>query len=180
VLAWEFLQAISTRKEKMPEMLKHVQDRDLWQFKLPGTREISEALFSEVYDFNVWDRLLNSKKRDIDKMITMGGLVVKKHFKDVEEILTSAKRPMLIGGHMVPVASMSYMMASDAGNIMSKDAVFAGTYYDTEKSRNFSLRSNKENPNWMDVSLIAMQYGGGGHPHASGFSVPRAHELAMA
>jgi nanoRNase/pAp phosphatase (c-di-AMP/oligoRNAs hydrolase) len=32
----------------------------------------------------------------------------------------------------------------------------------------------------MDVSAIALQYGGGGHEHAAGFKVDRDHELAKA
>ena len=32
--------------DEPPTLLLHIEDRDLWRFKLPGTREIQAALFS--------------------------------------------------------------------------------------------------------------------------------------
>jgi nanoRNase/pAp phosphatase (c-di-AMP/oligoRNAs hydrolase) len=69
------------------------------------------------------------------------------------------------------------MYASDAGNILSEGRAFAATYYDTDKSRVFSLRSSKGG---VDVGEVAKLFGGGGHKHAAGFSVPRFNYLAMA
>jgi len=45
---------------------------------------------------------------------------------------------------------------------------FAACYYDGPNGRNFSLRSRDDG---ADVGEIAKLYGGGGHPHASGFRV---------
>ena len=41
--------------EEPPKLLKHIEDRDLWQFKLHGTREIQAALFSYPYEFDIWE-----------------------------------------------------------------------------------------------------------------------------
>ncbi|MDX1406792.1 MAG: hypothetical protein R3330_01630, partial [Saprospiraceae bacterium] len=41
--------------QKPPQLLRHIQDRDLWRFELEGTREIQAALFSYPYDFRTWD-----------------------------------------------------------------------------------------------------------------------------
>ncbi len=51
VLAWEFFHP----GRPMPKLLRHIQDRDLWQFKLFETKEITTALMSMSYDFQVWD-----------------------------------------------------------------------------------------------------------------------------
>jgi nanoRNase/pAp phosphatase (c-di-AMP/oligoRNAs hydrolase) len=67
------------------------------------------------------------------------------------------------------------MYASEAGNIMSESFPFAGTYYDTALHRVFSLRSRESG---IDVSEIAVRFGGGGHKHAAGFKVDRSHALA--
>lgn len=180
VLAWEYLQQALGRKEKMPEMLLHVQDRDLWHFKLEGTRELSEFMFSQEYDFKVWDKIMSMTKHERNKAMTAGALVVQKHFKDLNELLSQLRRTMVIGGVETPVACLPYMMASDGGGMMALTAPFAATYYDTAKHRCFSLRSNATNVNHADVSSIAAQYGGGGHKHAAGFKVERTHVLAMA
>jgi oligoribonuclease NrnB/cAMP/cGMP phosphodiesterase (DHH superfamily) len=180
VIAWNYIQKMCDTKERMPEMILHVQDRDLWQFKLEGTRELSEYMFSQEYDFKVWNQLMSMTKHERNKAITLGGAILVKHFKDVNELLRQLRRPMVIGGYAVEVACMPYMMASDAGSIMSLAQPFAGTYYDTISHRCFSLRSNAKNPAAVDVSVIAEQYKGGGHKHSSGFKVDRNHPLAKA
>jgi uncharacterized protein len=52
-----------------PRLIEHIQDRDLWRFALPGTREIQANVFSYPYDFGVWDRLMAS---DVDQLRTGG------------------------------------------------------------------------------------------------------------
>lgn len=83
---------------------------------------------------------------------------------------------MTIAGHDVPVASLPYTLTSDAGHMMAQGETFAACYWDTAEGRVFSLRSTIESG--TDVSAIAALFGGGGHAQASGFKVPRDHELA--
>lgn len=83
---------------------------------------------------------------------------------------------MNIGGYNVPVSNLPYAMSSDAGHIMGKGEPFAACYTDTEKGRVFSLRSS---PEGVDVSEIAKQYGGGGHKHAAGFTIPLGKAFEM-
>lgn len=178
VIAWNYIQRMHDTRESMPALLLHVQDRDLWHFKLAGTRELSEYMFSQEYDFEVWDAMMRMTKHERNKAITAGALVVQKHFKDIKELLGQLRRKMVIGEQEVSVACLPYMMASDAGSMMSLVEPFAATYYDTKDHRCFSLRSNKANPNAADVSAIAAMYGGGGHYSAAGFKVGRDHILA--
>ena len=77
--------------------------------------------------------------------------------------------------HKIPMANLNGMYASEAGNIMSEGFPFAATYYDTVSYRVFSLRSQESG---IDVSEIAIKFGGGGHKHAAGFKVDRNHVLA--
>jgi uncharacterized protein len=52
---------------------------------------------------------------------------------------------------------------------MAQGELFAACYWDTPAGRVFSLRSAGLG---LDVSAIAKRFGGGGHLHAAGFSVP--------
>lgn len=162
-----------------PKLLEHIQDRDLWRFKLEGTREIQADLFSHEYDFETWDKLMKATVTELLDMRISGAAILRKMDKDIKELLNVCQRTMVIAGWTVPVASLPYVYSSDAGHIMARDfmagAQFAACYWDTSDSRVFSLRSCD---NGMDVSFIAIQYGGGGHRNAAGFSVPRHHELA--
>jgi len=184
-LAWDFLYP----GEPHPLLLGHIEDRDLWRFKLPNTREIQANVFSYEYTFEGWDKLMKADQAELLNMTVAGAAIERKHHKDIAELVTVCQREMCIGGHWVPAASLPYTLTSDAGHLMCRPypsanlqgeivtPPFAACYWDTADGRIFSLRSRDEG---MDVSEVAKQYGGGGHPHASGFKVPRDHELARA
>jgi len=168
-----------------PRLINHVEDRDLWKFDLPGTREIQANLFSYPYDFKLWDRLVSraESQESWNLMIDEGAAIERKHHKDIAELVEVVTRPMKIGGHIVPAANLPYTFTSDAGHLLCERSLwgkpieyltqtphpFATCYWDTPEGRVFSLRSREDG---MDVSEIAKMYGGGGHKHAAGFRVP--------
>jgi len=157
--------------EDRPRLIEYIQDRDLWQFNLEGTREISAALFSYDQDFEVWKNILTALEDDEGQefILSMGQTLRRKHNKDLNDLLKATKRRMLICGYSVPVANVPYIFASDAGNIMAEGELFSASYFDTPEGRKFSLRSKEGG---MDVSEIAKRFGGGGHARAAGFQVP--------
>ena len=173
-MAWDFFNPDVPRSP----LINHIEDRDLWRFSLPGTRQIQAAVFSYPYDFEVWDQLAASFDSFGDTVLRREGEAIeRKHFKDIHELLKVCQRQMTIDGDSVPVASLPYTLTSDAGHIMCSEtgAPFAACYWDTADARIFSLRSLDGG---ADVSEIALKFGGGGHRNAAGFSVPRSHELA--
>jgi len=182
MLAWDFLNHNFTpvkfggTRVEPPRLLEHIQDRDLWRFALPMTREIQSNVFSHPYTFEVYDKLMALKGLDLAEFAAAGAAIDRKQSKDLAELIPQLTRTMNIGGHDVPVANLPYMMASEAGNMLSVHHAFAGTYFDTQTHRKFSLRSQKGK---QDVSVIAVKYGGGGHANAAGFQVERAHYLAL-
>jgi len=177
VLAWQWFNG-NGMHDTCPQLLKHIEDRDLWRFALNGTREIQANVFSHPYDFQVWDRLM---ERPVEELIAEGRAIERKHFKDIAELIQVVTRPMKfrapwldgpapadLGFVVVPMANLPYTFTSDAGHELAKGHPFAGCYWDTPNGRVFSLRSQDDG---ADVSEIAKQYGGGGHAHASGFRV---------
>lgn len=162
MMAWDFF----NWEDEPPNLIKHIQDRDLWRFDLKNTREIQAALFSYIYDFDVWDSLMKLPTEDLAKQ---GHAIERKHFKDINEFIKVAAHRMTIAGHDVPVLNAPYFYSSDAGHILAQGEKFAACYWDQPDGRVFSLRSSEEG---MDVSEIAKQFGGGGHKNAAGFKVP--------
>lgn len=169
-IAWDFFFPGLQR----PPLINHIEDRDLWRFKLDGTPEILANLFSYPQDFEAWDELM---QQPMNAAVAAGTAINRKHKKDVADLVASSKRRMVIAGHDVPVANLPYIHASDAGHLLAQGEKFAACYQDTTDHRHFSLRSTSEG---MDVGEIAKQYGGGGHRNAAGFTVPFDHELASA
>lgn len=169
-MTWDFFFPGQPR----PALIDHIEDRDLWRFKLDGTREVTANLFSYAQDFEVWDMLATTS---IEDQQADGAAIERKHKKDVIELVSSTQRRMRIGGHDVPVANLPFNYSSDAGHLMADGEPFAACYWDTATGRTFSLRSTDAGE---DVSAIAQQYGGGGHRNAAGFRVPFGHPLAPA
>lgn len=171
MLAWEY-----THTDGPPGLLRHIEDRDLWRFALPLTREIQACVFSHPYNFEVWDTLMAAGPEELAGMAREGAAIERKHHKDIAELVEVCKRRMEIGGQAVWAASLPYTLTSDAGHLMAKGEPFAACYWDTPQGRVFSLRSTEDG---VDVSEIAKKYGGGGHRNASGFRVPFGHELTL-
>lgn len=167
-MTWDFFFPAEAR----PALINHIEDRDLWQFKLEETKDVMAAVFSHPQDFETWDRLMAD---NIQALRQDGHAIDRKHQKDVADLVASNSRYLVVGGVTVPAINLPHTMASDAGHLLSQGQPFAAIYWDTAEGRSFSLRSTDEGE---DVSAIAQQYGGGGHRNAAGFKVPAAHELA--
>jgi oligoribonuclease NrnB/cAMP/cGMP phosphodiesterase (DHH superfamily) len=171
-IAWDFFH----RQERLPPpyvsrptIVKYVEDRDLWKFELPFSREINAFIFAHDYSFDVWQSLMLQLETRFDTCVDMGAAIEKKHHKDVAELVGALKRRLTIGGHEVWAANLPYTLTSDAGHLMATGESFAACYWDTPEGRVFSLRSTDEG---LDVSEIAKAYGGGGHRNAAGFRLP--------
>lgn len=158
----------------IPHLVHYVQDRDLWTWKLDDSKEISAYIQTKSLTFPAWDKLARELEDWTSRLnaITIGGILLRKQESEIAGALKSTKRRMLIADYDVPVANVPYIWASEAGNILCKGEPFAATYIDTADGRSFSLRSDKDDPNAVDVSAIAAYYGGGGHANASGFRAP--------
>lgn len=170
-MAWDYLFS----GEPRPRFLGFVEDRDLWRFSFPETRASHALLGSLPRTFAAWDEIMLGSPFQQTMALAQGTALMRLVEKQVEDAVRSTQRSAAIGGQIVPLANVPGFLASDAGHYMNEGVPFAATYFDTEQRRCFSLRSR---PDGADVSLVAKQYGGGGHKHAAGFTVPREHELA--
>ena len=126
VLAWEHFHP----GKPIPRLLQYVQDRDLWRFALPSTREVIACVFSHPFDFDCWDRLAEEIERDPAAIRAEGAAIERKHHKDIAELLGVTTRPMTIGGYRVPIANMPYTLASTAATRLNRSR--ASTMTDQE------------------------------------------------
>lgn len=172
-MAWDYF----FPGQPVPEIIRFVEDRDLWKYQYPETRHFNSYLFSKNYSFENWDQLAVDASTDtsLHLAISAGKAIDEKHFKDIAELLAVCRYEMVIGGVKVPVANLPYTMASDAANFLANnhESKIGACYYETGKYRVFSLRSTSDGP---DVAAIAASYGGGGHSNASGFRMPKNWE----
>jgi oligoribonuclease NrnB/cAMP/cGMP phosphodiesterase (DHH superfamily) len=148
-----------------PALLAHIQDQDLWRFALPGTREITALLASYPFSLSEWGRFM---REDPEALREEGEPILRQHDKDVRELVERLAYRAEIAGYEVPVINVPGKYSSDVGALLCAGEPFAACYCDTATGRSFSLRSN---PQGIDVSEIAAQFGGGGHRNAAGFRI---------
>lgn len=150
-----------------PFIFKHIEDRDLWKFNLPDTKAVTQFLYARNFDFKVWDVICSYSQYDIK---VEGNILQRKFDQEVNTIVTNYRYKLFnLNNYEVPIINVQSQYVSEVLNILAENFPFAIGYYITEDKIIFSLRSTQEG---IDVSEIAKQYGGGGHKHAAGFSLP--------
>lgn len=159
-LAWEWIHPGAQR----PWLVDYVEDRDLWRWALPHSKEINAWIGTQPRTFEAWDRL------DACDVLTVrergeSVLAFQEHF--AREMKPRAR---MIGfeGYLVPVVNMAPILASETLNELNVGELFAiGWFQRPDGKFQFSLRSRGD----FDVSALAKKYGGGGHKNAAGFAL---------
>ena len=160
VLSWEYF-----HQTPPPLLLQHVQDRDLWRFKLEGTDAINTALMSYPFTFAFWQEVNTSAER-LQQLRGEGETINRFRRQLIEQY---KKRAVLgtIAGHQVPVVNAPHAIISELLGELALEHPFAVGYQDHGNKRSWSLRSRKDGGE--DVAKIAEKFGGGGHRNAAGF-----------
>jgi oligoribonuclease NrnB/cAMP/cGMP phosphodiesterase (DHH superfamily) len=172
VLTWNYF-----HEEPLPRVLSHIEDRDLWKFELPNTKEVISAIASYPMDFKIWDTLIN--EITIEELITEGISIERYKISMKNNILSRGIKTIKFLGEEVPIVNCPSYMGSELGEILAKGYPYSIYYYDIPEGRVVGLRSIKGIG--MDVAKIAEQFKGGGHANASGFTITQkeAFELGL-
>jgi oligoribonuclease NrnB/cAMP/cGMP phosphodiesterase (DHH superfamily) len=150
--------------EGVPLLIQYIQDRDLWKFSLPFSKEITSYIYSFPFTFVDYNRL---SVTPLDEMKEHGATILRVNQRHCESIVAASTRKFNLIGHEGLVCNCPGQFASDVGNILAKrTGTFGATYYAAENgAHKFSLRSVGD----FDVSKLAAEFGGGGHKNAAGF-----------
>jgi hypothetical protein len=153
--------------ESLPDLLRYVEDQDLWNWKLPHSEEVNAAIGSYPRRFEGWQRLAS---RPIDELAAEGVHIVRANRIEVERALQSA-HPVAIGSERAEAVNARHLRAP-IGHGLAKRAAYGmpwGVVYRVTGDRvDVSIYSIGD----RDVTKVAERYGGGGHRNASGFTVP--------
>lgn len=183
VLAWEYFHLGTP----VPELMLYLQDRDLWQWKLPDSREVSDAIRSYPFDFSVWEQFIT--KTGAILSLSIEGVGIRRMTKQIVELAARNARfaifqksgsvdfqdsldalgPDYSLYQAAPVLNCTAFISETCEQMLAlhPQAKFVASYFDAKDgSRIWSLRSRKD----FDCSKISKQFGGGGHAQASGFT----------
>lgn len=165
----------------MPWFIEHVGARDIWQ-EFKDNLEIIKAM--EFYELITADnldnitKLLKYKRKDKKKLIETGSMVIKIMERTMKDESKKAIEGLMTVGsnkYNVIVGTITSGMVSDYGNYLALKNLsnnsrpdFAIIWFYDPKNNSFyiSLRGHDTSPN---LAMIAENFGGGGHPKASGF-----------
>jgi uncharacterized protein len=171
-LSWKYLFG----EESVPLLIRYVEDRDLWLWKLPFSEEILSVVDSYQKTFSNWNMLaddLADAGSDSWKAIFDGGRDILRYKNALISSLIKKVHTVNIRGESIKSVNSSFFQ-SEIGNILSEGESYAAVYYWNGENFIFSLRSK---PDRADVSRVAKIFGGGGHRNASGFIVSSLNDL---
>lgn len=172
VLSWMYTRNLEDDSE-VPEILKLVEDRDLWKFTIADSKSILAALDSREFDFDAWSNFdKNLSKKETRERILLEGDGILRYKEATVERALHKKHKIKILGHVMWACNVIHLHSEVAGQLSKIDGFDVGCAYHFDgKKYIFSLRSDNKKQSPFDVSLLAEKFGGGGHKTASGFSV---------
>ena len=175
VLAWKHLFPNTV----VPMLFQLVQDRDLWEWKLPNSRIYSIWLDTKVLTYASWNVAHLSLEDPVEREYILQKFRPVYDFQQKlinHHIVTNKNlRNLIINGHTLAAVNSS-LFKSEVGDALTEIAPAGAVYHRTKHGWNFSLRSTNEGP---DVEALARVYGGGGHRNASGFRVKTLADLTF-
>lgn len=166
LLSWEYFHP----DKIVPNLIKHIDDYDRWQYKIAGTKEFNKALWSHTpWTFEQWGTILLADHTGYPMMKNEGAAILRAHNQNVAATVKQAapcrlRMPNVLEGRIV---NCSPNLTSDVGHALAtKNGTYGLMWYmRPDGVINCSLRSNGD----YDVSQIASTFGGGGHKNAAGF-----------
>lgn len=190
LIAWNYFHPA----DEVPLAIRHLDDYDRWQFKIPGTKEFNKSLWSYTpWSFEQWNTMpYLLSELGLESYYDEGAAILRAHDQNVQSIIAASKRECslvffesheidnphedgktLSMSRQVVVAGLAANcpkhLASDVGHELATECGTFGLcwFVDTSGKVECSIRSNGD----FDVSAIASKFGGGGHKNASGFKL---------
>lgn len=194
-LAWEHF----LPEQRLPLLLQHVEDQDLWRFTLPETSRLCRALRLQPFDFAVWHEMVEqtpSQDNERYRDLLQSGAAIEKFCRTETERLAGSRLrmrarlrgeaidPLQAVRHAQPVVSngdlawqavdaialnANALFASELGHLLAEQG---GIGLIWQLADDGEAKVSLRSRGHLDVAAIAMRYGGGGHRNAAGFRMP--------
>ena len=171
-LAWEFFQP----GKPLPDLVRYVEDRDIWVWQFPESAGFLAALDMEPYDFARWSQIATFDQAQLVKFMARGQAMDEKFAKLAGDLAEDA-RPVVFNGQSGLMVNAPSVFHSLVGDTLAKKSGSFALMWTFHKSGvvKVGLRSRSG----FDCIPLAASMGGGGHAQACGFkmAVDRLPEL---
>ncbi len=166
VLAWNYFHP----GKPVPALLRYIEDRDIWKWKIPHSKELLTFVDLAPLDFKAWSQL--AKELDDPRTHAVNikkGTLLELYYRSLYKKLLPNAEFVKFAGKKIYALNCPYYFADDLGHELAlKTHSFALLWNESGGRIRCSLRSVGR----IDVAKIAKKYGGGGHTQSSGFSFP--------
>ena len=161
-LSWEFFHGDAP----VPDLIRFVEDRDLWRWQYPQTRGFVSALDMEPFELQRWQELADFTPEQLAAFIARGEAMDEK-FRNLAADIARDAQPVNFNGEQGVMVNAPGAFHSLVGDLLSRES---GTFalmwqVGSEGQIKAGLRSQRG----YDCSVLAVSMGGGGHAQACGF-----------
>lgn len=164
-LAREWFGWSETSKEW--QVLKYVQDRDLWRFEFPETKDVFAALTAFPYEEDAWWEAISE---GVERLVGQGKAINRYRDQLIALAVESAFDINIPGLGKTSIAHSLYATGPDVAGILANAYQHGVGAYVVVQADGMKL-GLRSTPDGADVAELAAQLQpgrGGGHKHAAG------------
>ena len=175
MMAWDYFAEDGEPLDTCPRLVKYVQDRDLWEWKLEHSKEVSAYLQTLDTTFDNWTRAAFMVDFRFETVLAQGEATLRYINQYVQGMKKNAYL-VSFEGYKVPMVNAPKFSNSELLGELARKYPFAISWLKrSDGLYEYSLRTRGGG---VDVGELAsrMTYGehkGGGHANAAGFVLDR-------
>ena len=165
-LAWEFFHP----QLPVPDLVKYVEDRDIWVWQYPESAGFLAALDMEAFDFARWQVIAGLQGADLQLFIERGRAMDEKFVK-LAQGMAEAAQPLTFNGVPGLMANVPSVFHSLVGDILCEKSGTFALLWAVDKSG--LVKCGLRSRSGFSCIPLAESMGGGGHAQACGFKMTR-------
>lgn len=162
MLAWKFFHP----ERAVPDMIRYIQDRDLWTWAYPESAAFLSALDMEPDDFARWAEIAAFKAEQVAAFQQRGTAMNEKFLSLCKDISQGAS-PITFNGQQGLMVNCPGAFTSEVGNMLSAECGSFALLWSVSKDG--TVKVGLRAVAGYNTIPLAEAMGGGGHPQACGF-----------
>ncbi|OYT90795.1 MAG: phosphoesterase [Burkholderiales bacterium PBB3] len=167
-LAWEFFWP----ERDVPDLVRFVEDRDIWVWQYPESAAYLAALDMEPFDFARWAEIAAFDAQAQSQFMARGQAMDEKFTKLATDMAESAQ-PVVFNGIAGLMVNAPGVFHSLLGEMLSKKSgSFALMWTAASTAKGGMVKVGLRSQRGFDCIPLARSMGGGGHAQACGFKMP--------
>ena len=162
MLSWKFF----FPEQPVPDLIRYVQDRDLWHWAFPESAPFLSALDLEPNEFPRWAEIAAFTPEQVAEFGQRGSAMNEKFLSLCRDIAQGAA-PITFNGQAGVMVNCPGAFTSEVGNMLSAECGSFALLWSVSKDGTVKV-GLRAVPTFNAIPL-AESMGGGGHPQACGF-----------